>query len=230
MNNKKLIIFDLDGTLIDSVPDLASSINYMLQELARESFSEELIHTWVGNGAQTLVKRALLGKKELDEKIDALLFENALEIFLNHYEANICVNTFLYPKVKETLEQLHNKNYLLTIVTNKPVKFIQPILDTLEIEHFFHDYIGADSLEKKKPDPMPLQYMCDKFSIKVEEALMVGDSKNDILAAQALNMHSIGVTYGYNYAEPISVYNPTDIVDDFSKIVELLTGERVEKK
>lgn len=230
MNNKKLIIFDLDGTLIDSAPDLANAINYMLQELGQKSFSEELINTWVGNGAQTLVKRALLGKKEVDEEVDVLLFEKGLQIFLEHYEENICVNTFLYPKVKETLVHLHKKEYLLSIVTNKPYKFVQPILESLEIENFFHDYIGADSLERKKPDPMPLQYMCDKFSVNIENALMIGDSKNDILAAQALNMHSIGVSYGYNYAEPISVHNPTHIVDDFSKIAELLTGERVEEK
>lgn len=230
MNNKKLIIFDLDGTLIDSAPDLALALNYMLERIGRESFSEEIINTWVGNGAQTLVKRALLGKKELDEEVDALLFENALQIFLDHYEANVCVNTFLYPKVKETLEYLQSKNYLLSIVTNKPFKFVKPILESLEIEELFHDYIGADSLERKKPDPMPLEYMCEKFSIAIEDTLMVGDSKNDILAAQALNMHSVGVSYGYNYAEPISVHNPTYIVDDFSKIAELLTGERVEKK
>ena len=155
--NKKLILFDLDGTLIDSGPDLAAALNFMLQELGRKTFNDETIHTWVGNGAQTLVKRALLGKKELDIDVEEKLFQKALAIFLEHYEQNVCVKTFLYPNVASTLEKLQAKNYTMCIVTNKPYAFVKPILETLDIEKYFDAYIGADSLEKKKPHPMPLE-------------------------------------------------------------------------
>ena len=225
--NKKLILFDLDGTLIDSGPDLAASLNFMLQKLGRETFSDGIIHTWVGNGAQTLVKRALVGKKEIDKDVDETLFQRALKIFLEHYEQHVCVKTYLFANVATTLEQLH-KNYKMAIVTNKPSAFVAPILETLAIKKYFDAYIGADSLEKKKPHPMPLEYMCKKFACSVEESIMVGDSKNDILAANALGMQSIGVEYGYNYGESIEVHKPTFVVKDFAEILDIL-GEEVAK-
>jgi phosphoglycolate phosphatase len=220
--DKKAICFDLDGTLIDSVPDLALAVNEMLTVLGRETFEEDTVRFWVGNGAQTLVKRALLGKRDVDETVDEAYFTKALEIFLSFYEKRLCTATVPYPHVLETLQALKEKGYTLTIVTNKPVEFVQPILKELGFEGCIEYYLGGNSLERKKPDPLPLQHLCRELDIDIDECVMVGDSKNDILAANACGMQSIGVTYGYNYGEDISVYKPDVIVDDFAEIMKFL--------
>jgi phosphoglycolate phosphatase len=217
--NKKAIIFDFDGTLIDSEPDLALAINHMLKELNREGYTQEIISHWVGNGAETLVKRALSGSSEIDEGIDGALFKNALEIFLKFYAQNLCVKTYLYPDVKEVLLRLKDAGFMMVIVTNKPADFVAPILKGLEIDGLFEFYLGGDSLERKKPDPMPLLYVCEKLNITVDACVMIGDSKNDILSANRANMQSVGVSYGYNYGEDIRTYNPTIVVDRFADIV-----------
>jgi len=217
-DNKEAILFDLDGTLIDSVPDLATAVNQMLQKLDRETFSEDTIRYWVGNGAQVLVKRALSGQTQIDEALDITLFEKALEIFLMFYSKNLCKETMTYPNVSNTLKTLNASGYRLVIVTNKPFDFVAPILKGLEIDSLFEFWLGGDSLDKKKPDPLPLLHACEKLNLNVEQCVMVGDSRNDLLAAKAAGMQCIGVTYGYNYGEDIHIYEPDLIVDDFANI------------
>ena len=221
-NNKKVILFDLDGTLINSGPDLALAVNHMLQILNRETFSEDIIDGWVGNGAQMLVQRALSGQREIDENLDADLCSDALNIFLAFYAQNLCVATVTYTNVSTTLRRLKETGYRLAIITNKPFAFVEPILESLTLSGLFELILGGDSLDKKKPDPLPLLHACEKMNVNAEECVMVGDSKNDILASKAAGIQSIGVTYGYNYGEDIGVYNPTVIIDDFSELLELL--------
>lgn len=220
--DKELILFDLDGTLIDSVPDLVVAVNHMLRSLEYPEYNEEMIRTWVGNGAKMLVKRALSGDIIVDEDLDHVLFEKALERFMNYYGKHICIGTAAYPKVGETLRALKEKGYGLAIVTNKPYGFIAPILEALGLDGLFRFCVGGDSLPKHKPDPLPLTYVCETLGVPVEKAIMVGDSRNDILAAQAAGMDSIGVTYGYNYGEGIDVYSPDAVIDQFSKLRTLL--------
>ena len=222
LTDKKLIIFDLDGTLINSALDLALAVNHMLTKLGRDSFDEEIIHGWVGNGAQTLVWRALSGSREVDKNIDTEVLDHALAVFLDFYEDNLCVVTRPYPHVRTTLESLKSKGYRLAIVTNKPFKFVEPILAKLALDGLFEITLGGDSLEKKKPDPLPLLHVCNTLGVHTDNAVMVGDSKNDILAANACNMDSVGVTYGYNYGEDIEVYKPTVIIDDFAELIKYL--------
>jgi phosphoglycolate phosphatase len=223
LTEKKLIIFDFDGTLIDSVPDLAASVNFMLSKLCRPTHSVDVIREWVGNGAATLVKRALVAKQEfLEEEINKNLFEQALPIFLEHYEANSCVETFLYESVQDTLEVLKGRGFTMAIVTNKPYKFIAPILNSLGIDEYFDLLIGADSLEAKKPSPEPLLHVMKQLSCTKEESLMVGDSKNDIIAAKNADIDSIAVSYGYNYGQDITLYDPTVVIKRFSDILEHL--------
>jgi len=221
-SNKKLLIFDLDGTLINSAPDLSLAVNYTLKTLGRAPFDSDVIHGWVGNGALKLVQRALCGKREVDEELDDDLVQNALEIFLKYYAKNLCNDTVPYPHVRETLQSLKDKGYRLSIVTNKPFAFVAPILEGLGMNDLFELILGGDSLSKKKPDPAPLLHVCDTLHIAVQNALMVGDSRNDIQAANACHMQSVGVTYGYNYGEDIAIYHPTVIIDDFSKLLEVL--------
>lgn len=221
-SNKKVILFDLDGTLINSAPDLALAVNHMLKSLERDTFSEDMIHGWVGNGAQTLVNRALSGQSEVDANIDASLSAEALDIFLTFYAQNLCVATVTYPNVTSTLKALKEKGYSLAIVTNKPFAFVEPILECLGLGGLFKLILGGDSLPQKKPNPAPLLHVCEILDVDVRACVMVGDSKNDILAANACAMQSVGVTYGYNYGEDISMYKPDVVVNDFAKLLESL--------
>ena len=200
--------------------DLALAVNYMLESLELETFPEEVIHKWVGNGAETLVKRALSGSRTIDD-LDEVYVQKALKIFLDYYEKNLCNVTLPYPNVRETLTSL-KEHYTLAIVTNKPFVFVEPILKSLNMENLFSLILGGDSLDKKKPDPLPLEHVCKTLDISIKESLMVGDSKNDILAANACGMDSIGVTYGYNYGEDISVHGPTFIINDFLELLKFL--------
>lgn len=221
-SNKELILFDLDGTLINSSPDLARAVNFMLTGLGRESFTEETVDGWVGNGAQMLVKRALSGTREIDETIDDELFEKALKSFFDYYAEHLCVSTVAYPNVSATLKAMKDKGYRMAIVTNKPIAFVEPILEGLGLQGLFELVLGGDSLKVKKPDPAPLLYACSNLEVAVENTLMIGDSRNDIQAANSCDMQSVGVTYGYNYGEKIDVHHPTVIIDDFAELLELL--------
>jgi len=220
--NKKLLIFDLDGTLINSALDLAKAVNYMLKELGLQPHKENTIHGWVGNGALTLVKRALLGKREVDDSLDDATVQKALKIFLDYYEVNLCNATVPYPDVPQTLQYLKEKGYILAIVTNKPFAFVAPILETLKMDELFSLILGGDSLKEKKPHPQPLLHLCETLKQSIESAVMIGDSKNDILAANACSMDSVGVTYGYNYGEEISEHKPSVVIDNFSELNNLL--------
>lgn len=217
--HKELILFDFDGTLIDSVPDLARSVNHMLGRLGRPPFEEARIRPWIGNGARTLVERALRAAYDGDAPLP-LLVDEALKIFLNFYADNLAVGTVTYPNVPQVLRQLRDKGYRLAIVTNKPAAFIEPILQSLGMDTMFELKIGGDSLPHRKPDPLPLLHVCEMLGIDREKCVMVGDSKNDILAAKAAQMHCIGVGYGYNYDEDIAAYGPDLVLDDFCALAE----------
>ncbi|MDC2890905.1 phosphoglycolate phosphatase [Psychrosphaera algicola] len=217
--NKEVLIFDLDGTLIDSVPDLALSINQMLKALNMSAFSTEVIRSWVGNGAEVLTKRALSGNIEINPELDPSFVTKALTIFLDFYEKNVCVDTSVYPHVKATLESLYSSGYRLMIVTNKPEQFVRPILEKLGLNNLFEIVVGGDSLPKRKPDPMQLEYVCDKLSVAPSKCLMIGDSKNDIFAATAANMESIGLTYGYNHGEDINTHGASLVLESFADIL-----------
>ncbi len=215
-------MFDLDGTLIDSAPDLALVVNHMLKSLNRDTFSEDTIRGWVGNGAEILVQRALSGNSKIDENLDTALAADALEVFLAFYAQNLCIATVTYSNVPRTLKTLKSMGYRLAIVTNKPFAFVEPILEGLKLTGLFELILGGDSLDQKKPDPMPLLHVCDTLGTTVEACVMVGDSKNDILAANACGMQSVGVTYGYNYGEDIGVYKPSIVIEDFSMLLKSL--------
>lgn len=215
--NKELIIFDFDGTLINSIPDLTSAINNMLSHYNLLLLTIEQVTPFIGNGAKPLVKRALEAAME-NQGLSDIDFNEAFAIYLSAYKKITCKDTFLYPRVIETLKYLDKKGYKMAICTNKPFEFIESILSTLEIKQFFKIWIGEDSLQEKKPNALPLVHLVKELNSTIEKSIMIGDSKNDILAAQNADMESIGVSYGYNYNENISDYNPTLVVDNFADL------------
>ena len=223
--NKTVLLFDLDGTLLDSAPDLAKAVNHMLLTLNLKEFSQEVIRSWVGNGAKTLVERALqysIKHNVLNKTFSEVEINSALAIFLKYYERNLCNESVLYEGVKETLVALKKKGYRLAIITNKPAEFITPIIAGYDLTGLFELLIGGDSLTERKPHPLPLLHACKVLDVTVDQCIMIGDSKNDIMAAKAANMRSIGLTYGYNYGEDISVFKPDWCLDTFPELLPLL--------
>lgn len=215
-------IFDLDGTLVDSVPDITRAINLALMAVKRPTRDESDVRRWIGNGAKALVRRALSSGFRPTIDVPQSLLEETYSQFLKYYSNTLCVASTLYPGVKETLAELKNIGYPLAIATNKPTRFIAPICETLGIDTFFSVCVGGDSLPEKKPSPLPLAHLCHQLNKHASQCIMVGDSKNDILAAKAAGMRSVGLTYGYNYGESISKYHPDWVFDDFSEITSLI--------
>lgn len=223
--NKEALLFDLDGTLIDSVPDLALSLNLMLKELGKQAYPVDVIRSWVGNGALKITERGLSGSINVSPDLDPAEVEKALDMFLDFYDKNVCVDTTLYPNVKSTLESLKEAGYKLAIVTNKPEQFVLPILEKFGMADLFELIIGGDTLPKRKPDPMQLEFACEKLAVKAENCIMIGDSKNDIYAAKAANMQSVGLTYGYNHGENIQSHGADLVCDDFAELLSVLNAE-----
>lgn len=215
----QLILFDLDGTLVDSVGDLAWCCNGMLQQLQRPVRSTERITTWVGNGVERLVKRALTD--DMDAEPEPALLQQALQKFNALYADNISQHSELYPGVVETLQRLQQATPRIACVTNKDERFALPLLEQLGILSYFELLVGGDTTARKKPDPMQLNHAAAHFGIKPSDCLMVGDSSNDIKAARAAGFQVVAVPYGYNHGVDIRASHPDMVVDNLMELAEL---------
>lgn len=216
----RMILLDVDGTLVDSVPDLAFCVDQMMQTIGRQPWGEEKVRDWVGNGVERLVRRALTGS--LDGEPSDEEFERAYPLFLDCYAKNTSKRSVLYPGVKEGLDYLKEQGYPLGCVTNKAEQFTLPLLQDLGLDGYFEIVVAGDTLPQKKPDPTPLLYAAEFFGAGPEQCLMVGDSVSDVKAARAAGFAIVCVSYGYNHGEDIRNYHPDAVIDSLAELKDLL--------
>jgi phosphoglycolate phosphatase len=214
----KLVMFDLDGTLLDSVPDLAAAVDSMLLQLGRPAAGATRVRNWVGNGARVLVRRALAGGLEHAEVADELA-DQAHQLFLRAYADSHALST-VYPGVRECLDWLQTQQVPMALVTNKPNQFVIPLLLEKGIAGYFRWTLGGDSLPQQKPDPAGLLWVMQQARVLPAQALFVGDSRNDVLAARAAGVACVAVSYGYNHGRPVSAENPQLLVSDLRQLVD----------
>lgn len=213
----KLVLIDLDGTLVDSVPDLAYSVDQTLLRLGVPLRGEAAVRTWVGNGVKTLVERALTNN--LHQPADPAVFAQALAIFMEIYAENTSQRSRIYPGVLEGLDFLQSCQALkVACVTNKAEQFTHKLLKNLGLFERFTLIVSGDTLPEKKPHPLPLLYAAEQLGISTSEAIMIGDSKSDVKAARAAGFKMIAVSYGYNHGEDIRDYKPDAVVDSLAEL------------
>ena len=215
-----MVLIDVDGTLVDSVPDLAYCVDEMMKQLGMPEHGEAKVRMWVGNGVERLVRRALIG--QLEGEPDDALFDKAYPVYLALYAENTSKRSKPYPGVKEGLEYLKQAGYRLGCVTNKAEQFTVPLLKALGLYDYFEIVVSGDSLPKKKPDPMPLLHVANHFGVKPEQALMIGDSVSDVKAARAAGFQIVCMSYGYNHGIDIREADPDAVIDSMAELPDLL--------
>jgi len=216
----QMVLIDLDGTLIDSVPDLAYCVDALMAQLGLPPRGEAKVRQWVGNGIERLVKRALLD--QLDGEPDPALLAKALPIYFELYKKNLSKRSCLYPGVKEGLQFLRDAGYKLGCITNKAAAFTEPLLKDLGVYEYFQIVVSGDTLPVKKPDPLPLLHAARFFKVEPSHALMVGDSISDVKAARAAGFQVICMSYGYNHGQDIRDAHPDAVIDSMVQLSGLL--------
>ena len=217
----KAVMIDLDGTLADTVADLAAAVNLMLDKLERARLDEARVRTFVGKGIPNLVKRALTGA--LEGEPEPALFERALALYYDCYESVNGRQATLYPGVREGIAALERAGFPLVCVTNKAERFTAPLLKQLRLDDCFEFVVAGDTLPKRKPDPLPLTYACGRLAIAPRDMLMIGDSLNDAQAARAAGCPVFCVPYGYNEGADVRGLDVDAIVDTLFEATKLIT-------
>lgn len=207
------VAFDLDGTLVDSAPGLASAIDLALSHQNLPVAGKDLVSTWIGNGADVLVERAL---RWAGREPDAQSVAHTRELFDHYYAQTVEQGSQLFPQVEATLAHLKASGLPMGLITNKPTPFVAPLLRSLGIADYFSVIIGGDDVVVKKPHPAPLYLLLAKLGLHAHEMLFVGDSRNDIMAAQAAGCPCVGLTYGYNYGDAIATSHPDCVLERFA--------------
>lgn len=223
------VLFDLDGTLIDSMPELAYCSNQCLKDMGRPTLPLETLSTFVGKGLERLIIRFLANDIDATTA-DPELFKEAKKIFSHHYHVNNGLFSELYPTVIEALEQLRAKGYKLAVVTNKAIEFTLPLLDKKGISQYFDTVIGGDSCEHKKPHPAPILLALENLKSTAETSVFVGDSLNDAQAAKAANLPCLIVPYGYNEGQALSKPEPGALVDDMHEGISWIEAENSKRQ
>ena len=217
------VLFDLDGTLIDSVPDLAYCVDETMKQVGLPVRGEDAVRNWVGNGVQRLTERALINA--VDGMPDQELMDKAYPIFLELYKDNTSKRSCVYEGVVEGIEWIMQQGYRVACVTNKAEAFTIPLLKDKGLFDYFEVVVSGDTCAEKKPHPMPLLYAAEQLGVAPENALMVGDSRSDVKAARAAGFHIFCMTYGYNHGEDIRDYEPDVVADSFLEFKDYLVAK-----
>jgi phosphoglycolate phosphatase len=215
----KLLIFDLDGTLVDSRVDLIQSVNAMLQHFHRPELPGDVIASYVGDGAPMLVRRAL------GDPDDERFVQEALEYFLAYYRVHKLDNTHVFPGVKNALESIRDRDGLdrrMAVLSNKPVNPSRAIVDELGLAEFFVRVYGGNSFQTKKPDPLGVNTLLEETGVRSDEAIIIGDSSVDVITGRNADLWTCGVTYGFA-PRTLDDAPPDVLVDTPSDLVQLFT-------
>jgi phosphoglycolate phosphatase len=213
------IVLDLDGTMLDSAPELTEAANRMLQDMSRPAVSQDLLMSYIGNGISWLVKRALTG--DMHAEPEPALFERALPVFEKHYAATL-LGSKPYPGVLDGLKAMQGAGFRLGCITNKAARFTAPLLEGSKLAPYFDLVLSGDTLPEKKPHPLPLLHSAAFFGVPAARLLMIGDSLNDTLAARAAGCPVFCVPYGYNHGEPADTLDVDAVVADLSAALKLI--------
>ena len=213
---RTLILFDLDGTLVDSATDLYRAMNMSLNALHLPLVTEAQVRVWVGKGTAIFCQSVL---EHLTGQVNAAQHQHLLDTFLSIYNADPCVETQLFDGVQAFLDWGMAQGKTMICVTNKPEQPARLIVDALGISHYFADVIGGDRFEERKPHPRQLLHCADYYQVEKAQVLMVGDSSNDVEAARRAGIDCIVVSYGYNHGENIQDCQPQLVVDDLRELL-----------
>ncbi len=216
LKKPEMFLIDVDGTLVDSVPDLAFCVDELMKQMGMPVRGEGAVRQWVGNGVPRLVERAL--SNDLDGMPDKALYEKAYPLFLDLYAENTSQRSSLYEGVVEGLEWMKSSGFRVGCVTNKATQFTLPLLKDLGIYGEFELVICGDTLPEKKPHPMPLLHAAEKMGVDPANSTMLGDSKSDVKAARAAGFGIICMSYGYNHGEDIRNYDPDVVIDSMAEL------------
>jgi phosphoglycolate phosphatase len=217
----RAVLLDLDGTLLDTLPDLAAAVNAMLADLGYPILPEEMVRRYVGRGVANLVKRALAGSPDAAED-DAPAPIEALASFREHYARENGQRTRFFPGVKEGLEAIRRMGLPMAVVTNKAAMFTGPLLEMTRLAEFFSLVVSGGDLPKHKPDPMSLTWACGHLGVSPADVLFIGDSVTDFLAARAACCRVFLLPYGYNEGRDVRKLDCDAIVPTIADAVHLI--------
>ena len=206
-------LFDLDGTLVDTAPDINASLNYSLNQAGLNPVDEALTRHWVGHGSRQLIHQAL---KHLNADIE---IDRLLDPFLNYYAHHLAEHSTIYPGVVSTLKALRARGAKLAVVTNKLTQLSEPLLHELNLSILFDLIVCGDTAASPKPDPAPVNYCLNHFQITPDDALFVGDSDTDVNAANAAGVSVVCVRDGYNHGVDVTTLPLNGVIDHFDELL-----------
>ncbi len=224
----KAALLDLDGTLLDTAPDLAMAANAMRIELGMTPLREDIVATFVGRGMENLVRRVLAGSLLDEHDESAQPIEGPMACFKRHYHAVNGDRARIFEGTLEGLQAMRASGLLLAVVTNKPAEFTLPLLEQTGLRRLFSVVVSGDTCEHKKPHPMPVLHACELLGVQAGEAVVIGDSVNDALAARAAGSAIIVVPYGYNEGRDVSTLDVDAIVADIPAAAAWITASNAQ--
>ena len=229
MTTFQAVLLDLDGTLLDSIPDLAHAANAMRIELGMPALHEDIVATFVGKGVDNLVRRALAGSLHAADPEPAA-FERARESFYRHYHLVNGDKATIFNGVIEGLKAMREQGLKLAVVTNKPTEFTIPLLQRTGLAGFFQEIVCGDTCERRKPDPDQMFYACERLGVTPDQALAIGDSVNDAQAGRAAGIQVLAVPYGYNEGQDVHGLDVDGIVASIAEAAEWIARKNAEQQ